>query len=393
MDFSTLREKLNSKGSFETIKRRTRRNDTLADWYNNLYEETGEERFDRKATALKSCCKIWDTEYYRLQGVKDIKRTNHCNDRFCENCQSLNAKQREDKFTPFLDTFKRHFDIYHIVFTVTNPTHDKLFDTVENMFKQFGYIIRLFRGNAKIKGYDFLRYGFVGAIRALEITKSKDGLTFHPHFHTLFLMKKGLKLDTDGKTHVNDYSFDNTRNGAIYKFSDFEILLQKIWRLRYDGIKVNAENIKLLPIGYSVKLNRPKNYHEVFKYATKGIFKENASPVDGERDFRILQRTLDGRRIIQGYGALNGFKFDDSNEEDFDYIDTLSKVIGAIYDDKEKIDTEYENFISALKSVEDPVKLYEYFEDIFKEFDSKNIKYVSRASIYELLTAGGAKNG
>lgn len=387
MDFKTIKEKLNNKSTFEAIKARTKHNDIIGEWYNDLYEETGYEGYERKARALKTCCKLWDVEYYQMQGFKDILRTNHCNDRFCDNCQSINARRREDKYTPFLDAFKRHFDIYHITFTVTNVTADKLNATVNRMFSEFGYIIRLFRNNAKIKGYDFTQYGFIGAVRALEITKNVAENTFHPHFHTLFLVRKGLKLDTTGKTHLNKYSFDSVRKIVKpYYFSDFEILLQKVWRLRYDGVKVNKASIEALPLGYSVKCVKPKNYHEVFKYATKGVFKDGDIPAHGYEDFKALQATLENRRIIQGYGCLNGFKFDDE-KFDFDYIETLSEVVKCFYADKIKADEEYKRLIEELRDLEpDPLKLFEKLEEIYDNLDYENIKYISRASVYELIS-------
>ena len=387
MDFKTIKEKLNNKSTFEAIKARTKYNDIIGEWYNDLYEETGIDSYERKARALKTCCKLWDVEYYQMQGFKDILRTNHCNDRFCDNCQSINARRREDKYTPFLDAFKRHFDIYHITFTVTNVTADKLNATVNRMFSEFGYVIRLFRNNAKIKGYDFTQYGFIGAVRALEITKNVAENTFHPHFHTLFLVRKGLKLDTTGKTHLNKYSFDSVRKIVKpYYFSDFEILLQKVWRLRYDGVKVNKASIEALPLGYSVKCVKPKNYHEVFKYATKGVFKDGDSAAHGYEDFKALQATLENRRIIQGYGCLNGFKFDDE-KFDFDYIETLSEVVKCIYADKIKADEEYKRLIEELRDLEpDPLKLFEKLEEIYDNLDYENIKYISRASVYELIS-------
>lgn len=386
MDFKTIKEKLNNKNTFAAIKARTKHNDIIGGWYDDLFAETGFYCYHRKAEALKSCCRLWDVDYYQLQGFKDIKRTNHCNDRFCDNCQSINARKREEKFTPFLDTFKRHFDIYHIVFTVTNVAGDRLNATVDRMFSEFGYIMRLFRGNAKIKGYDFLHYGFIGGVRALEITKNAADDTFHPHFHTLFLVKKGLNLDLTGKTHLNKYSYDSVRkNAAVYRFSDFEILLQKVWRLRFDGVKVTKSNIDALPLGYSVKCVKAKNYHEIFKYATKGVFKDGDSAAHGYKDFRALQATLENRRIIQGYGCLNGFKFDDA-EFDFDYIETLSEVVKCIYADKIKADEEYKRVIEELRDLEpNPLLLFERLDDIYSNLDYENIKYISRTSIYDII--------
>ncbi len=66
-------------------------------------------------------------------------------------------------------------------------------------------------------------------------------------------------------------------------FSDFEILLQKVWRLRYEGIKLTQKNIEGIKEGCSVICdNAAGKYKEVFKYATKEIFKESeGAPLAG----------------------------------------------------------------------------------------------------------------
>ena len=78
---------------------RIKHNRDIAETYEKIYEDYGESRFKNKATAVKYCYRFWDTEYYRLQAVKDIKRINLCRDLFCPNCQhnlSLEKKEREE---------------------------------------------------------------------------------------------------------------------------------------------------------------------------------------------------------------------------------------------------------------------------------------------------------
>ena len=235
MDLAEIKSKLNAKEKFGKVTRRIKKNDTIADYYMQLYEETEDETLLRWADRIKSCCKLWDVDYYRFQGVKDIKRTNLCRSRFCDNCGNAQAIQRENKYAPFLDALARLYDIYHVVVTWPNAMPEELLPSVNNAYKQFAYLIRLFTGNTKIKGISFEGYGFLGAVRALEITKNKYDGTFHPHFHCLFILKKGLRLDQRRK-HVNSFSFSNPDIKKSHKkdygqpqryFSDFEILLQK----------------------------------------------------------------------------------------------------------------------------------------------------------------------
>ena len=374
MDIEKIKKKLSAKNKIGKITRRIKKNETISNYYLDMYNETEDKPLLSNSKRMKECCQYWDIDYYRMQAVKDILRTNLCRDRFCDNCGNALAIARERKYTPMLDGLSKNFDVYHIVFTIPNPTGAELLRAVDNMYKQFAYIIRLFSGNAKIKGYPFNGYGFVGAVRALEITKNEKEGKFHPHFHTLFVLRKGLRLDCDRK-NVNKYSFNNPdierrrrKDGKPDRyFSDFEILLQKIWKLRIDGTKVNRENILMLSEGYSVVVeDAESNYHQVFKYATKGIFKDGEkNPLRGYEDFKTLYRTLYRRKVIQGYGLLNRFKFEVDLEADA------------------KADEEYARVVENLKHLESPMRVYEYLSDF--RSDDKNVSYISRSAIRELL--------
>lgn len=407
MTLQDIKEKYNNENQFDKIRRRIKNNRELSVFYEWLAEERekivyyglGDDgRLEDNPTLMntaknvRDCCQYWDINYYPLQGVKDLLRTNLCHNRFCDNCQNVMSIQRFRKYAPFLDALAENFYIYHIVFTQPNCKKSDLGRAIDNIFTQIKYIIRLFSGNAKIRGYDFEKYGFFGAIRALEITKNAEDGTFHPHLHTLFVLDKGLKLDENRK-YINSYSFKNEHAPRSHHkgkpnrlFSDFEILLQKIWRLRLDGVRVNAKSIAELKIGYSVICdNANGNYKEVFKYATKGLFakkkqekrKDDEEDFDGfgiveserERyeDFKICYDALYGRRIIQGYGKLNCFKFAETIEQDA------------------KNDEEYWKMVAKLCEIESAERVYEFFDYICEESKRKNVTYVSRKSISEVL--------
>lgn len=383
MNLTYIKEKLNVNKQLVRIGRRTKKNETLSEFYEQLAEDIEERRLGwfynpdtlrEVADRMKKCCRYWDIDHYRLQGVKDLIRTNACKNRFCDSCQNAISIQRERKFSPVLDDLAQNYDIYHIVFTVPNVYADELYPCVDRMYKQFAYINRLFSGDAKIKGINFLQYGYVGAVRALEITKNRRENTFHPHFHCLFILRKGLKLDR-GRRYVNCYSFNNpdvkkSHHKKVYGeperyFSGFEILLQKIWRLRYDGIKVNQKNIDGIKEGYSVICdNADGKYKEVFKYATKGIFKEGEeNALGGYHDFLPLFNALYGRRLIQGYKLLNGFHFEDLSQN---------------------VDEEYQRVRATLEELEKPYRTFEFFNEI--EQDIHKYTYISRSSIAEIVS-------
>ncbi len=384
MNLCDIKEKLSVKAQFDKVNRRTKRNGTLAEFYEQLAEDIEERRLSwlyrsealrEVADRMRKCCRYFDIEHYCFQSVKDILRTNACKNRFCDNCQNALAIQRERKFAPVLDDLMKLYDVYHIVFTIPNVYAEELKPSVDKMYKQFAYINRLFSGDAKIKGIGFYKYGYVGAVRALEITKNRIEGTFHPHFHCLFVLRKGLKLNK-GKKHVNRFSFNNpdikkSHHKKVYGeperyFSDFEILLQKIWRLRYDGIKLTEKNINSIKEGYSVICeNASGKYKEVFKYATKGIFKEgDENALGGYHDFLPLFQTLHGRRLIQGYKLLNGFDFEDLNQN---------------------VDEKYMEIRATLQELEKPIKVFEFRNEIEEELVKKRYTYISRSAVADII--------
>ncbi len=359
-------DKFNSEELFAKVKRRIKNNDLISEYYESLNEETGHDIYLTRSNAIKNCCKLWECDYFRIQGVKDVIRTNHCWSKFCDNCGNAKAQAREQKFKPLLDILSKTYDLYHIVLTVPNCESFELLRVVDKMLNSFGQLYRVFRGNAKIKNLDFSRYNSIGAIRAIEITKNYKTNTMHPHLHCIFVFNKKLKLDLKGKTHKNAYSSNNCDNEKKFskerKFSDFEILIQKLWYLKYNDIKITKNALDFLKLGYScICENADGDYHQIFKYATKGIFKDNLTY--GYIDFKNLETALHKRKIIQGYGVLNKFNFDINN----DY--------------ESQIDEEYQKMLDKLKSIEDPIRTFEFLKDIDFKIQAPKIKYISKQSL------------
>lgn len=357
MNLSDIKD-LSISNTLSKIKRRTLKNDTVYNYFEDLYDETGYERYNDIAYRVRECCKYWDVDYYRFQGVKDLVRTNTCKNLFCDNCQNAIAQRRQSKYSPLLDKLSKDYDLFHIVFTVPNVVGDLLSDTVSKMFSKFGYLIRYFNGSKKIKGIDFIGYDFQGCIRALEVTRNSSTREFHPHFHCIFVLRKDSHL-VEEKTIINPYSYSN--GILIRKFSYFEILLQKIWFLLFNDIKVTRESISSLEIGYSVIADSVSdgNYHEIFKYALKGLTKED-SPFGGFYDFKHLYFALFRRKIIQGYGIFLSYDFE---ELEFD------------------VDSLYFEIVKYLHELENPERVYEYLDEVSSKINSQNIRYISRNSI------------
>lgn len=349
------------KGYFEDLAEKTRKNAQIAGFYDGLFFETEDFAFQGRARSIAVCCKWWDIDYYRMQAVKDIKRVNLCRDKFCYNCQSLLAIKRQNKYAPMLDALYNDYTLCHVVVTVPNVPYTPqsgLKETVAKMYAKFKHMTRFLSGDKKVREVDFTKYGYAGAVRALEVTTNAEN-TFHPHFHCIALLRKGYKPERE---HINSYSFDHGQ--LARKFSDFEILLQKVWYLLMNDIPVTRESIADLKEGYSVICDPVDKgeYHEVFKYACKGAFKDGT--IYDRTIFRALYYALHGRHMIQGYGVLHNFKDED----------------GAILE--EDLTQNYEAMIAQLRYLEDPVFLVEHLDRVL---DEKNCRYVSKSNLRKLL--------
>lgn len=350
---------------FADIHEKTARNADLAVFYDNLYADTEKPAFIGRAQSIRVCCQWWDSDYYQMQNVKDIKRVNLCRDRFCLNCQSMLAIKRQGKYAPKLDELYGDYSVYHMVVTVPNCEGDEFPPMLWKMYRKFQALVRFLDGRAHIRGVDFGKFGYAGALRALEVTY-KPATLYHPHFHCMLLLRKGLKLK---KKYTNKFSFDEGKEAR--KFSALEITLQKIWRLLIDGTKVTREALKELGEGYSVIIDpiAKGEYHEVFKYACKGAFDpREGAPIYDENVFRALYYSLHGRRMIQGYGVLHNFK------------DEAGKIL------EEDLQANYAQMVAELQAVEKPVFRAETLQEILNETKRKKpCKYVSRSNLKRLL--------
>ena len=335
-------------------------NNLIAEFYRHLYEDKNDEIFLRKSQSIGSCFKVWDIDVYRQQKVRNVLRINLCHDKFCKNCQNILSKRRFLKFSPELDKYAEYFDIYHVTFTVPNCSGNNLKSTLDRMYKKFVYVVQYMQRKRILRGISFAEYGFVGAVRSLEITVKKVNgqIEYHPHFHCLFILKKDLRLK---KEVINTFSFSRSGTCAR-KFTELEILLQKIWYLVFNGIRVTVSSVGDLREGYSgvAEKVRKGDYKEVFKYTLKEGFSEISN---SEEVFNVLRIALKGRRIIQGYGVLFGVDFESDQIE-------------------EELDMVYYRLIQELNDIEDPERWYAKLEEIGRSLsDDDPVRYISKNSM------------
>lgn len=334
--------------SFLSISRRVRVNAVIAEYYERLgeeYEDLLKTRggvtkdfnvlMSKRVGRLLRCGRFVDTARFKELGIHEVKAIKFCGDKFCGNCQKRLANERERKYTPLLKELERLCDVYHVVLTVPNVSELFLPKAIEDIIKAFAKLIKYIKCDKKIKGINFGGFGYVGAIRSLEITHNIKRDDYHPHLHCLFIFKKGLNLDQP-KVFVNAFSFNKGRREN--KWSAFEIFIQKLWKLCYDGERVTKSAIDYSD-GYSCKVNRADgNYHQIFKYVVKGLLDDkhaqqrnsNSVRIDNGLtydEFRALFFGLEGKKAFQCYGCFYGLKSDESLLTESDKTDAEIKAI------------------------------------------------------------------
>ncbi|WP_335918025.1 protein rep [Shewanella chilikensis] len=306
--------------------------------------------------ALESCNKFWVLDKYELQKIKDLKKQNLCHDKFCANCKKVKQSARMGKYIPELEKYKDQ--LYHLTLTVPNCSGKDLRSTIKKMNEARRHLMRFLNGTKRIKGIDLSSWGYLGAVCSLEITFRGD--SYHPHFHVGLVMDQSV---LSAKRYKNTYSY-NYKNGISELkrlFSKEELLIQKIWRLLYDGVKVTEKNIKNLKEGYSCIIDQfhEDDYAELFKYMTKE--KDEEGQILTYENFKALYEGLYRLKQIQGYGCL------------YRITDDI---------DVEEYEEAYNMIIEFIRKKESPVEVLETPQELFLD---TQYKIISRKSYFKYL--------
>lgn len=355
--------------SFSKLPFRLRHNHTLSEYVLDLANENKvgnrpDAKLERRASRIDSCSNFWEIEWYRLQGVKVITNTNRCRDRFCPNCQMSLSLKRVHKFSPILTSLGESNAVYHCVFTVKNCEGELLRSTIKQMYKSFSYLVSYLSGKIKIHGLDFSSFGFKGAVKSLEVTYNEKNDTYHPHLHCLIVFGKDLVLDKKFET-VFSYSYSHDTGE---RFSEEELLIQRIWFLLNTRQKVTFENIEKVDVGYSVKFNKaePEDYKEIFKYPFKADLKDGNFM--NYEQFKLYDDVLHGLRYVQGYGDVLNYDFSDDEK---------------ISD--EELDVACNELIRQCLDVENPVKSYERYTEMLDLMATGRYTYVTSGSVKKFI--------
>lgn len=339
----------------DILKNNKYNQEVISEYYLKLQQEFKEINFQNKIDNLSSCNSWWLLDYYKEQKVKDFKKTNLCKDKFCNNCKKVKQASRLGKYMPMIENYKQDKNLYHLTLTVPNCKGEDLAETIKTMFLSFRRIIRYLSLDLKIKGLDFEQYGYIGAIRSLEITFKGDN--YHPHLHCIFAFDNPI---IDNRYIEN--TFSNSKKNGYRKFTDFEVLIQKVWYLLNNKIKVTKKSIDELELGYSCTLDPidESSAYEVFKYMTKST--DEDQNILTYENFKTLYFALHRVRQIQGYGCFYNVKDDDS-------------II-------EQVEELYDVYINILKVKENPLEVSQTPEDLLKDNDNL---IISRKKIYSYL--------
>lgn len=348
-----------SKDLLRDVVKNIEYNKTIIDYYNS-FSVNGSIAFDsdkllRISDRISSCNKYWMMDMYKEQKIKDFKKTNLCRDKFCSNCKKVKQAGRMAKYIPALESYKDK--LYHLTLTVPNCSGQNIQRTYKKMAKSFKYLINYLNGHDKIKGIDFGSWNYEGAIRSLECTFRMDN--YHPHFHVCLAMDYKLS----DYVHINKFSYDYRKGYAELKrmFTDEEVLIQKIWYLLINDIKVTASSIEELQEGYSCTMSKfqDNDYAELFKYMTKETDEDgNVLTYD---NFVSLYYGFYRVKQIQGYGCFYMIK------DDVD-LDSLQE--------------QYETFMEELRAKENPEIVYQTPQDLLED---NEYTLISRKNYFKFL--------
>ena len=348
------------------VQRRLYFNDVYAGFYMRLADEYNLPNVYNTGVAVRDCHKRWFGDWYALRRVFDRKSLSLCHSKFCSNCNHLLQASRLKRFAPIIEELRQTHDLFHLTLTVPNVSGEKLCDCLDAFYAASKKIFRYFSGNHTVRGFNFAQFGYVGAMRCLEIVTNPTD--FHPHFHCLLALKKGLSLE---KIVTNTFSFSHGR--AVRQFSEFEILLQKILYLAYNGKKVTAEAVASVPLGYSCTLDKVEDdsWHEVFKYVTK-LTKDGSMESLSYEQFVYLFFALRRRRVMQGYGCFFNISEDDSIDDEVSDL--------------------YMRIIAELRMYEVPTTMCAELDTIAEDVDKGHMRVISRYIIQQLLNKKAKEN-
>lgn len=365
---------------FQKLQAKAKYNIYQAEYYDRMAEDYHDELFHRKAEKTLNCSKVWHLDYYKKHGIKNIREIIRCTDNFVMSGSKPEGAAAIRSLCPAAKRIRNGLRHLSCDYHGSERNGRKIKMDVRQNDKPIFPTDRVFLRPQENQRSGFREIRLCGRVRSLEITtgKRKQYGDFHPHFHCMVVLKKGLNLP---KIVENSFSKTKTQHGEIVrtKFSALEVLLQKIWCLLMLDIPVTKDNIRNMRMltegkykdGFDVVANNARGkYHEIFKYAIKGTYKQEK--IFSYEDMCCLYDALKNRRTYQTYGCLQKHNF---NEVDDMFNPTL------------QTDYLWNIFLEKLQSLERPIRIESCIEEILQDFTNaekrkiKPIRYMGPATL------------
>ena len=202
----------------------------------------------------------WDADASRVV----LSRSNFCRVRFCPMCQWRRSRRLGVELADLWASLQSDgFDFLHVVLTVRNTGAKELPSCIDQMQAAYRNMLK-----------DPALVAWKGAMRFLEVTYSEKSDTYHPHFHSLVVVRR---------------SYYHSRH---YVKRD---LLAHLWQ--------QYTRSDYLPQVYISKADT-QAINEVAKYCVKP-FEFECADWHTEKDvYETLFSALHGRRLYQTFGQI-----------------------------------------------------------------------------------------
>ena len=252
--------------------------------------------YDRYPERLNDCSRLLEfalkqdldsNSLFKLQGAK------FCRLRWCPVCQwrrTLMWRSRFHKAIPLIRTEYPTHKFLFLTLTVENCEVSELRKTVDWMNKSWLKLIRRKRFSAK------------GFVKALEITKSKNGLA-HPHFHCILIVQSRYFKTRDYITH-----------------DEWKKLWQKSLKVDYEP-QVNIKKVKLTKgrkRKISERLDRELTENDIVFYGLMECLKYSVKESDLMSDpewLDAITQQLHKTRAISTGGIFKQYLSEDEPED------------------------------------------------------------------------------
>jgi plasmid rolling circle replication initiator protein Rep len=232
---------------------------------------TDGKTFLKRIERTKNCLSI------ALQDGDKLIQSRCNQSRLCQNCARAESAKRIQEYKHQLTNLSKEDGLYFVTLTAPTCAQRELKSTIDKRIRAF----------AKVKNNMSRRYSQpLTGLRKLEVTHNKETDRYHPHFHFLI----------QGESQA--------------------MLLRDLWLKQFSDASVKAQDIRKI----EVTENNHNNLIEVFKYATKGLVKDN---VDALAEYHIL-RAIDKKRIFQTFGNLKKTPAPALKETDISQLDWIA---------------------------------------------------------------------